>query len=213
MSNSATSLATVCIAIREPTFAQLLFMYIKGKNGILDIIKCKTFQSLLEFSEVPGKKILLLDAEFYGMHCFADIKNITSQVNAETTVMFCDDNDTSLLQQLIDLNFKGYLLKTTDHEIIRQALNILLKGVEFLDNAINNIIRPHISSHIVYNNIKFTACEYKLLMAIKKGDPPVIIYKMLDITQNTYAEYRGRINKKIHSKGFKDINEFISKYV
>lgn len=211
MSSTPAIFATVCVAVREPVFAERIIMYIEGKKGVKGIIECKNQASLLKFAETPGDKILLLDTGFYGMNSFSDIKNIIQHISAQTTVLFCDDSNEQLLNNLVSLNCQGYIFKNAECHIMRQGLNVLIKGVDFLQTAISNLTKKIAADTIIYNNIEFTSLEYKVLMQIKEGTKRADIPEKLDIQVYTYDEYRGRINKKIRAVGYIDIDDFLSK--
>lgn len=149
-------------------------------------------QEALDYCKNHDVDIALLDVRMPIMNGVEATKHISEQTKAKPVILTTFDDDEYILDAIKN-GAKGYLLKNTDPERIRDALNSVFNGHTVMQDVVLDKIKSNLkSSHESETKIDkslFTERELGIMALIAKGLSNKEISKKLFISEGTIANY------------------------
>lgn len=149
-------------------------------------------QEALDYCKNHDVDIALLDVRMPIMNGVEATKHISEQTKAKPVILTTFDDDEYILDAIKN-GAKGYLLKNTDPERIRDALNSVFNGHTVMQDVVLDKIKSNLkNSHETETKIDkslFTERELGIMALIAKGLSNKEISKQLFISEGTIANY------------------------
>lgn len=136
--------------------------------------------------------VALLDVRMPNMNGVEATKLLTEQTNTKPLILTTFDDD-EYIMDAIKNGAKGYLLKNTEPEVIRDAIKGVYKGNSIIQDVVLEKIKSNLAE---YKNQEskidtslFTERELSIMSLIAKGLSNKEISKQLFISEGTIANY------------------------
>jgi DNA-binding NarL/FixJ family response regulator len=146
--------------------------------------------------------VLLLDIQMPEIDGI-DLCKQAIKLRAETKIIaFSSFDDSNYVKQIFRAGAKGYLLKNSAKQIIVHAIQSVMQGEEFMDDAIKNILlQESITGHrrSIFE-VPLTKREIEILKLIAEGLSSQAIANKLFISLRTVETHRLNINQKLDVK-------------
>lgn len=146
--------------------------------------------------------VLLLDIQMPEIDGI-DLCKQAIKLRAETKIKaFSSFDDSNYVKQIFRAGAKGYLLKNSAKQIIVHAIQSVMQGEEFMDDAIKNILlQESITGHRRSSfEVPLTKREIEILKLIAEGLSSQAIANKLFISLRTVETHRLNINQKLDVK-------------
>ena len=124
-----------------------------------------------------------------------DIKILIFSINAETTYA----------HRFLKVGAKGYVNKDASAAELGNAIIAVLKGEEYVNPALNEMIEPEIENPFD----ALSKREFEVVQYLKKGESLLTIRNRLQIEASTLSTYKARIFKKLNCKNIIEIIEIL----
>ena len=146
----------------------------------------------VEYCNCHEVDVALLDVRMPNMNGVEATKLLTEQTNTKPLILTTFDDD-EYIMDAIKNGAKGYLLKNTEPEVIRDAIKGVYKGNSFIQDVVlekikSNLAEPK-SQETKIDTSLFTERELSIMSLIAKGLSNKEISKQLFISEGTIANY------------------------
>ncbi|MBN6888115.1 DNA-binding NarL/FixJ family response regulator [Cytobacillus horneckiae] len=156
----------------------------------------------VEFCESNQVDVALLDVRMPVMNGVEATKLMTERTSAKPLILTTFDDDEYILEA-IQNGAKGYLLKNNDPEQIRDAIRMVHKGQNVMQNAVLDKIKLNLLKKKAPYKIDrelFTEREISIMELVAKGLSNREISKQIFISEGTVANYISTILSKANLK-------------
>ena len=162
-----------------------------ANNGkeVLDKLKLASFDVILLDINMP-----VMD----GIQCAEEILNQNSN---QKIIMLTMNEEKSIVEKMIKIGAKGFLLKTTEKEELINAIKTVSSGKNYFSADITKIlISQNKKENISQNGIlaTLTEREIEIIKHIANGLSSAEISELLFISQRTVETHRTNIIKKLN---------------
>ncbi|MBS4174688.1 response regulator transcription factor [Bacillus sp. FJAT-49736] len=149
-------------------------------------------QQAVDFCKSHDVDVALLDVRMPNMNGVEATKLLVEQTNTKPLILTTFDDD-EYIMDAIKNGAKGYLLKNTEPEVIRDAIRGVYKGNSFIQDIVlekikSNLVEPR-STETKIDTSLFTEREWSIMSLIAKGLSNKEISKQLFISEGTIANY------------------------
>ncbi|MDR3679301.1 MAG: response regulator transcription factor [Flavipsychrobacter sp.] len=153
--------------------------------------------ALLAGLKLAQPDVLLLDIQMPGKQG-DELASILHKIYPELKIIVLTNFDSVFyIQQMLQRGVKGYLLKTTDKEVLIAAIKAVYNGGEFIDDVFKSKLRH--AKHKAAGSIKlsFTSREKEVLQYIVNGLTNPEIAEKIHLSVHTVENYRDSILLKM----------------
>jgi DNA-binding NarL/FixJ family response regulator len=156
-------------------------------------------QEALAYCKQHDVDIALLDVRMPNMNGVEATKRIAEQTKTKPIILTTFDDDEYILDAIKN-GAKGYLLKNTEPERIRDAITSVYNGISILQDVVLEKIKSNLKESIEtepkFDRSLFTERELAIMAQISKGLSNKEIAKRLFISEGTIANYISSILSK-----------------
>lgn len=149
-------------------------------------------QEAVEYCQKFSVDIALLDVRMPNMNGVEATKLICEQTNTKPLILTTFDDDEYILDAIRN-GAKGYFLKNTDPERIREAIKAVYNGNTIMQDVIMEKIKLNLTNdkepESKIDKTLFTDREMEIMACIAKGFSNKEIAKQLFISEGTIANY------------------------
>lgn len=146
----------------------------------------------VDFCRRHNVDIVLLDIRMPNMNGVEAAKRITEETSTKPIILTTFDDDDYILDAIRN-GAKGYLLKNTEPERIRDAIKTVYSGNSILQADVLEKIKLNLkeekTAHVKVDKKLFTERELGIMALIAKGLSNKEISKQLYISEGTTANY------------------------
>jgi DNA-binding NarL/FixJ family response regulator len=157
---------------------------------------------LLQKLEFQQPDVILLDIQMPEINGIDLCKQITKQYPAIKVIAFSSFDNTHYVKQILRSGASGYMLKNTDQQTIILAIEKVMEGEEYIDEAIQKILlRESITGQrrSIYE-IPLTKREKEILKLIAEEHTNQEIADKLFVSLRTVETHRLNITQKLGIK-------------
>ncbi|MFA7228180.1 MAG: response regulator transcription factor [Melioribacteraceae bacterium] len=163
--------------------------------------------------------LLILDISLPDKSGLDFIKDLKARYPETKILMFSIYPDEKFARRAINMGADGYLSKNAKPSEIISAIRKIEKGGKYIKSEIieEYILNPNKSSSLKpYENLSNR--EFEVLRLLAKGNKITEIAESLNLSVNTIASYKARIQEKLNIKSTADLiryaidNDLIEKY-
>jgi len=136
--------------------------------------------------------VALLDVRMPNMNGVEATKLLSEQTNTKPLILTTFDDDEYIMEAIRN-GAKGYLLKNTEPEVIRDAIKGVYKGNSIIQDVVLEKIKSNLAEpknpELKIDKSLFTERELSIMSFIAKGLSNKEISKQLFISEGTIANY------------------------
>jgi DNA-binding NarL/FixJ family response regulator len=173
------------------TFAQFELLYTAQRG-----------KELLENMQKELPDVLLMDIQMPEINGIDLCKQVVRLYPAIKIIAFSSFDDSNYVKQIFRSGAKGYLLKNSNKHIIVKAIETVMQGDEYMDDAIKRILlQESITGHrrSIFE-VPLTKREKEILKLIAEGNSSQEVADKLFISLRTVETHRLNINQKLDVK-------------
>jgi DNA-binding NarL/FixJ family response regulator len=157
---------------------------------------------LLEHFQSDAPDVLLMDIQMPEINGIDLCKQITRQHPSVKVIAFTSFDDSNYVKQIFRSGAKGYLLKNSDKHAIVKAVETVMQGEEYMDDAIKKILLQEsiTGQRRSIFEVPLTKREKEILKLIADGLSSQEIADKLFISLRTVETHRLNLNQKLDVK-------------
>lgn len=159
-------------------------------------------RELLGYLQANAPDVLLMDIQMPEISGIELCKQVLQQQPKVNIIAFSSFDDSSYVKNVMRKGARGYLLKNSDKRTIIRAIECVMRGEDFLDDTIKNILLQETITgqrRSIYE-IPLTKREKELVTLIAEGHSSQEIADKLYISLRTVETHRLNINQKMGVK-------------
>lgn len=205
---------TFIVADDHPLFRQAISQVLASQFDNINIIEADDIVSLQKvMAEQQQVDLILLDLHMpgaYGFGALAFIKGIRPDANI---VVVSANERVEVMQKAIQYGAKGFLPKSANIDIMRNAFNSVLAGEKWLpEQARDNTLTPNAEEKSLIDGIaSLTQQQYVVLTMLAQGLLNKQIAYELDVTEATIKAHMTAIFRKLNVRSRTQVALAISK--
>jgi len=157
---------------------------------------------LLYELETASPDVLLMDIQMPGANGIDLCKQLAKKHPSLKIIAFTSFDDSNYVKQIFRSGAKGYLLKSSDKHTIVKAIEAVMEGEEYMDEAIKRILLQEsiTGQRRSLFEVPLTKRETEILKLIAEGHSSQEIADKLFIGLRTVEAHRLNINQKFDVK-------------
>lgn len=158
--------------------------------------------ALLDFLQTGAPDVLLMDIQMPEMNGIDLCKQVVRMHPQLRVIAFSSFDDSNYVKQIFRCGAKGYLLKNCDKETIVRAIEAVVEGEDYMDDAIKKILLQEslTGQRRSIFEVPLTKREKEILKHIAEGLSNQEIADKLFISLRTVETHRLNINQKLDVK-------------
>ena len=157
---------------------------------------------VLEKLKVTSFDIIILDINMPQMDGMQCAKEILKLYPNQKVMMLTMNEEKSIIEKMISIGVKGFLLKTTEKEELINAIKMVNSGKEYFSSSITKIMMSTSQKDKPSSNLEalalLTEREIEIIKYIAEGLSSIEIGEKLFISPRTVETHRTNIIKKIN---------------
>jgi DNA-binding NarL/FixJ family response regulator len=166
-------------------------------NDLLIVEAMDGAQVLDAVSSHPDLDLILLDYFMPGMDGFTLVSELCENRSSVPVIILSGSSDPLLMHRLLDCGASGFISKTTDHEVIMDALRLVLAGGIYIPSDFDPPARrPAQQADAVcacgceetgagLDEIQLTQRQQQVLRLMAEGKTNKDISRVLSVSENT----------------------------
>lgn len=158
--------------------------------------------ALLDFLQQGSPDVLLMDIQMPDLNGIDLCKQVVRLHPSIRVIAFSSFDDSNYVKQIFRCGAKGYLLKNCDKETIVRAIEAVMEGEDYMDDAIKKILLQEslTGQRRSIFEVPLTKREKEILKHIAEGLSNQEIADKLFISLRTVETHRLNINQKLDVK-------------
>lgn len=198
------ALTEVHVALSEPGYSEFLKGLIKEWKGIKDVHVLHEKINLETKLKEPTPAVFLIDEELKYIRSITEIKRIFENYNHHKLVLFYRGEVNPIPASFYTETGSSAVSRTAAPEAVRNALHFIINNRHYTGGYCSMKINAPAN-----DSLNLTPKQAEVFELLKKRYHYSYICEHLDISHNTYREYRQLINEKLKLAGFTGIKEFL----
>jgi len=166
------------------------------------VYSATTSHALLEYVATAPVDVILMDIQMPEMNGIALCKEVLHRYGHLKIIAFSSFDDTRYVKQVLRSGAKGYLLKNAEKETIVQAIEAVMAGDKYIDEAIKKLLLQESLTgqrRSIYE-VPLTKRETEIIKLIAAGRSNQEIADALFISLRTVETHRLNIYQKLDVK-------------
>ena len=157
---------------------------------------------LLDYLQTASPDVVLMDIQMPEINGIDLCKQVTKLHPQIKVIAFSSFDDSAYVKQIFRSGAKGYLLKNSDKHTIVKAIEAVMQGEEYMDDAIKKILLQEslTGQRRSIFEVPLTKREKEILKLIAEGLSSQEIADKLFISLRTVETHRLNINQKLDVK-------------
>ncbi len=189
----------VVIADDHPLVRGALREAVAGAIAGAEILECGDLEQLgAALEKSGGADLVLLDLSMPGVRGFSGLMYLRAQHPDTPVIVVSGNEDRSVMRRCIDFGASGYIPKTTDIEVMRQAIRAVLAGATWTPPDVD-LAAPadKETADIVRRLASLTPQQVRVLMMLSEGLLNKQIAYELSVSEATVKAHVSAILQKL----------------
>lgn len=156
--------------------------------------------------------VVVMDLSLPGMSGIETIKRICLRDNKARILVFSMHEEIVFVEQALQAGAKGYITKSTDPQLLVDAISILSKGDKYID--------AELAQRLAYEKSRgqnsllsdLSTREFEIFCMLAEGSNTSEIAKRLSLSYKTVANYSTQIKNKLDATTVADIARIAIRY-
>lgn len=179
---------------------------LQGLDKSLVIDETDTIKQALSAVAATEFDLLLLDLKMPGYEGLDSLHAIKLAGITVPVVVLSGEDSPTLIRQAIESGAMGFIPKSSSHEVLIQALKLIVAGGVYLPvNAISKAPVEEVES--VTEEPEFTGLtprQLEVLQGVVKGKPNKVIARELDVSEHTVKAHLSAVFRALGAKNRTD---------
>lgn len=143
--------------------------------------------------------IIILDINMPKLDGLQTLKIMRQEKIQNKVIIVTINDDVDYLIQALDYECNGYVLKNSEFDILKEAINAVVSGDTFIEPRLMNLLNSNLAKRDIKKSMidALTKRELEILKLISKGMLNKEIASQLNISERTVKNHISNIFKKI----------------
>lgn len=164
----------------------------------MNLLKANDYDVLITDYEMPGMS---------GMELIQLARAVAPQIK---TIVLSMHDEPSVIKELLSMGVDGFVLKNDTHESLKEALERVVQGKQYLSQAVAHFLIHHVEEKPGGNLL--TPRETEILKLIAKEYSTRQIAEILVLSEKTVETHRKNILKKTQASGLVGLIKYAFKH-
>ena len=187
-------------------------MLLKNSPEIAVIAEAGSGEEAYRLYSVHKPDVVVMDLSLPGIGGIEAIKRICSRDNKATILVFSMHEEVIFVEQALQAGASGYITKSTDPQLLVQAIIMLSKGEKYID--------AELAQRLAYEKSRgqdsllsdLSTREFEIFCMLAEGLNTSEIAKRLSLSYKTVANYSTQIKSKLNVTTIADIARLAIRY-
>ena len=143
--------------------------------------------------------IIILDINMPKLDGLQTLKIMRQEKIQSKVIIATINDDVDYLIQALDYECNGYVLKNSEFDILKEAINAVVSGDTFIEPRLMNLLNSNLAKRDIKKSMidALTKRELEILKLVSKGMLNKEIASQLNISERTVKNHISNIFKKI----------------
>lgn len=180
-------------------------MLLKNAPEITVVAEASSGEEAYQLYSVHKPDVVVMDLSLPGIGGIEAIKRICSRDNKATILVFSMHEEVIFVEQALQAGASGYITKSTDPQLLVEAIIRLSKGEKYID--------AELAQRLAYEKSRgqdsllsdLSTREFEIFCMLAEGSNTSEIAKRLSLSYKTVANYSTQIKSKLNVTTIADI--------
>lgn len=187
---------------------------LQGLDAGLTIAETDTVTDAVKLLSTQNFDLLLLDLKMPGYDGLDSLHAVKEAADAVPVVVLSGEDSSALIRQAIESGAMGFIPKSSSHDLLMQALKLVLAGGVYLplsaiseDSAQYSVSQPEVKAETVPVETEFnglTPRQLEVLHGVVKGKPNKLIARDLNVSEHTVKAHLSAVFRALGAKNRTD---------
>ena len=187
-------------------------MLLKNSPEIEVIAEADSGEEAYRLHALYKPDVIVMDISLPGMGGIEAIKRIHSKDNQTKILVFSMHEETIFVDQALQAGAKGYITKSTDPQLLVDAIKRLSRGENYIDAELAQRLAYEKSRGQDTPLSDFSTREFEIFCMLAEGLNTSEIAKRLSLSYKTVANYSTQIKNKLDVATVADIARIAIRY-
>lgn len=187
-------------------------MLLKNSPEITVIAEASSGEEAYQLYSAHKPDVVVMDLSLPGIGGIEAIKRICSRDNKATILVFSMHEEVIFVEQALQAGANGYITKSTDPQLLVEAIIRLSKGEKYID--------PDLAQRLAYEKSRgqdsllsdLSTREFEIFCMLAEGSNTSEIAKRLCLSYKTVANYSTQIKSKLNVSTVAEIARLAIRY-
>ncbi len=156
--------------------------------------------------------VVVMDLSLPGMSGIETIKRICLRDNKARILVFSMHEEVIFVEQALQAGANGYITKSTDPQLLVDAISVLSKGDKYIDTELAQRLAYEKSRGQDSLLSDLSTREFEIFCMLAEGSNTSEIAKRLSLSYKTVANYSTQIKNKLDATTVADIARIAIRY-
>ncbi len=187
-------------------------MLLKNASEITVVAEASSGEEAYQLYSAHKPDVVVMDLSLPGIGGIEAIKRICSRDNKATILVFSMHEEVIFVEQALQAGASGYITKSTDPQLLVEAIIRLAKGEKYID--------ADLAQRLAYEKSRgqdsllsdLSTREFEIFCMLAEGSNTSEIAKRLSLSYKTVANYSTQIKSKLNVSTVADIARLAIRY-
>lgn len=199
---------SILVADDHPLIRKGLIGFVKSLKLAKKYYEAADGNEVLKLAEQYPIDLFLLDIEMPRLGGYEAAKLLLAKRPKTRIIVNTMHDGHALMNGLLSLGVKGFVLKGEDIEYLEKAIEQVLNGGSYVSPRLTKFVDKYMKQDSL---MEFTPDEVKLVMLLSKGYSSSEIADELNLSVRTAETYRHRLIKRLNVANSTELVEFFRK--
>ena len=180
-------------------------MLLKNTPEIAVIAEANSGEEAYKLYITHKPDVIVMDLSLPGIGGIEAIKRICSRDNKATILVFSMHEEVIFVEQSLQAGASGYITKSTDPQLLIEAIICLSRGEKFIDAELAQRLAHEKSRGQDSLLSELSSREFEIFCMLAEGSNTSEIAKKLFLSYKTVANYSTQIKSKLNVSSIADI--------
>ena len=187
-------------------------MLLKNSPEIEVIAEASSGEEAYRLYSIHKPDVVVMDISLPGIGGIEAIKRIRSRDNKTKILVFSMHEEIIFVEQALQAGASGYITKSTDPQLLVEAIKRLSKGEKYIDAELAQRLAYEKSRGHDTPVSDFSTREFEIFCMLAEGLNTSEIAKRLSLSYKTVANYSTQIKNKLEVSTVADIARIAIRY-
>ena len=189
---------SLLIADDHPLFREALTFIANSVIPDTEVVYATNYAETKQALEEQSFKLVFLDLNMPDSNGLTDLALLKKLHPTTPVVVVSAHEDANIIRTCLDYNASGYIIKSSEPEVIKQAIKVILGGDIYIPDSIDLDLGASDANSVAADQIgSLTPSQLKVLIEIGKGKLNKQIAYDLDVTEATVKAHITTVFKKL----------------
>ncbi len=203
---------TVAIVDDHKLIRELWVNMFNGNSDIELIGESGTLKEAIEMIDSKRPDIVFLDINLPDGSGMDLVPLIRKHSPGTKIIALSMHNQPVFAKKMLQLGARGYITKNSSHKEMFKAIEVIMRGEEYLCDEIKNMLSEHneVEEQSAHHTKELTLREIEIIKLLKEGFSTRDIASKLILSSRTIETHRHNILKKLQLKNLASLLKYIN---